>query len=63
MDDPKANPWIGIEDIDTEGTFVYHTSKTQIKFSHWSNNQPNNLKRDGPEGENCANINYNVADG
>ena len=53
MDDPKINPWIGIEDIDNEGTFVYHTSKTQIKFSHWANNQPNN-NNIWPGGENCV---------
>ena len=49
--------WIGIEDIDIEGTFVYHNTKIQLKFSAWNvdQNEPNNMETaHGPGGQDCV---------
>ncbi|XP_062599603.1 perlucin-like [Saccostrea cucullata] len=39
---PKCcNFWIGATDIDNEGTFTWNRH-TNVTFSNWRNNQPNN---------------------
>jgi len=38
-----TNYWIGINDLDDEGTFVFNSSGSEIKESMWAKNQPDNL--------------------
>ena len=46
--------WIGIEDLKTEGKFVYHSTQEALSFSQWSSGNPNNHANYG--GENCAEL-------
>ena len=34
--------WLGLSDINTEGTFVW-SDGTPVDFNHWAKNQPNNF--------------------
>ena len=34
--------WLGLSDINTEGTFVWNDG-TPVDFIHWAKNQPNNF--------------------
>ena len=42
--EPQPNdwPWIGVNDIASEGTFVYESNKEAIKFAPWGPRQPDN---------------------
>ena len=42
--------WIGINDKDQEGTFVYSSDKTPLSITNWAAGEPNN----GNQGEHCA---------
>ncbi|KAJ7393822.1 hypothetical protein OS493_003488 [Desmophyllum pertusum] len=35
--------WIGLNDIEHEGTFVWEVDNSTVKFSKWGPGQPNNL--------------------
>ena len=45
--------WIGLQDIDNEGQFVYHSTRENASFLNWNSNQPN-----GGTGQNCAILGY-----
>ena len=38
----KEWTWIGVNDITSEGTFVYESNKEAIKFALWRSGQPDN---------------------
>ena len=42
--------WIGIHDMDNEGTFVYESDKSKLSFTNWNSGEPNNWG----SGEDCA---------
>ena len=42
--------WIGIDDLNHEGFFVYSSNQTELEFENWLPGQPNN----GGFGENCV---------
>ena len=43
--------WIGVTDEDEEGTFVYQSDRTGIKYSNWNEGEPNNRDIHDPNGE------------
>ncbi|XP_050934304.1 uncharacterized protein LOC108892423 [Lates calcarifer] len=43
--------WIGLTDIETEGTWVWINNVTEVEERYWADGEPNNH---GPRGENCA---------
>ena len=43
--------WIGINDKDQEGTFVYSSDKTPLSITNWAFGEPNNAH---DQGEHCA---------
>ena len=45
--------WIGIHDMDNEGTFVYDSDNSPISFTNWNFGEPNNAGL----GEDCAIMN------
>lgn len=48
---PSAWWWMGIDDINTEGTWKYHgTDKVQVSFTDWATGQPDN----GGGNEDCV---------
>jgi len=34
--------WIGIHDMDNEGTFVYDSDNSPLSFTNWNSGEPNN---------------------
>ena len=40
---PNANIWIGLNDIDEEGTFV-SVDDEEVSYTKWSYGEPNNLE-------------------
>merc|ERR1719270_2039292 len=42
--------WIGIHDMDNEGTFIYDSDKSKLSFTNWNSGEPNNWG----SGEDCA---------
>lgn len=36
--------WIGVNDILSEGKFVYDSNNEAVKFSNWSPSQPDNAR-------------------
>lgn len=47
--------YIGINDIDTEGKFVFASNDQDVPYEYWYQNEPNNA---GDGGEDCVNLNY-----
>ena len=47
----EAPIWIGIDDLNHEGFFVYSSNQTELEFENWLPGQPNNQ---GRHGENCV---------
>ena len=45
--------WIGVNDIASEGTFVYDSSGTTIVYENWNPGEPNDSG-----GEDCTEIKY-----
>lgn len=43
--------WIGLNDLDKEGTFIWPDG-SKMTYEPWAHNQPDNLT--GPEGEDCV---------
>ncbi|XP_040916000.1 CD209 antigen-like [Toxotes jaculatrix] len=43
--------WIGITDMETEGTWVWINNVTEVENRYWMDGEPNNL---GHHGENCG---------
>jgi len=39
-----TNYWIGLTDDRREGTFVWKSDNTEVSFSNWNKNEPNNMK-------------------
>ena len=46
--------WIGVNDIGTEGVFVYDSNKELTKFTSWRSVQPDNAYK----GEDCVEMFY-----
>uniref|UniRef100_A0A673LI55 C-type lectin domain-containing protein n=1 Tax=Sinocyclocheilus rhinocerous TaxID=307959 RepID=A0A673LI55_9TELE len=61
----KETHWIGLNDLETEGHWVWMNSQTLsetgVQFWHmrvsWPS-EPDNWKEDDPSGENCASLGY-----
>ena len=51
--------WIGINDIDTENTFVFTSNGQPVPYKHWRETQPDNYYGN----ENCVNICSNSING
>ena len=48
--------WIGINDRNTEGQFVYASSEESITISNWNANQPDNY-----DNEDCVHFVYDLS--
>ena len=46
--------WIGINDMENEGTFVYDSDSSPLSFTNWKSGEPNNAN----SGEDCAIVNF-----
>ena len=51
--------WIGINDIDTESTYVFASNGQPVPYQYWKANQPDNHNGH----EDCINICYNLDNG
>ena len=49
---PETGIWIGIDDLNQEGSFVYSSNQTALEFENWLPGQPNNAA--AAYGENCV---------
>ena len=47
----NARIWIGIDDLEYEGHFVYSSDGAPLEFENWAKNQPNDM---GWSGEDCV---------
>nr|XP_020446664.1 CD209 antigen-like protein E isoform X2 [Monopterus albus] len=47
--------WVGLTDIETEGTWVWITNVTEVEQRYWVDGEPNNH---GIEGEDCGIVSY-----
>ncbi len=43
----NLNYWIGLTDLDVEGTFVWQSNSEEASYTHWYPGEPNNF--DGQE--------------
>jgi len=43
--------WIGLTDRRSEGTFIWDSDNTEVTYSNWYKNEPNNLRN-----EDCVHI-------
>ena len=53
----SSTAWIGINDRDTEGTFVWEDG-SKVTYTSWNSGEPNDYN-----GEDCTHINYSVSGG
>ena len=51
--------WIGVNDILSEGNFVYESDKEPVKFTNWTANNPDNARGT----EDCAHMLHYTATG
>ncbi|XP_073668862.1 C-type lectin domain family 6 member A-like isoform X3 [Paramisgurnus dabryanus] len=54
----KVTHWIGLNDLETEGQWVWVNNQTleETGVQFWYNNEPDNWKVMDPSGENCASL-------
>ncbi len=49
---PHLNYWIGLTDLDVEGTFVWQSNSEQANYTYWAEGEPNNA----PNQDHCAHL-------
>ena len=59
-DETKKHAWIGINDIDTEGTFVFASSNQGLPYTYWNPTEPSNGNGNG---EDCVHLYYEKENG